>query len=133
MNGRFMKQFLCLILALGILGCKQKTSNTVKPVSTVEHVVLFWAQDSISADILDSIKENSAQLDTIPGIITLSMGEAIPSERPIVDASFTLGLIFSFPDKATMDAYLIHPGHKDFVAKWIKPNVKKLVVYDIQK
>lgn len=125
----------CLV-CITLLSCKCKNSQAPQketPQASIDHIVFLWLQDSTDTALLDSIKLNSQRLDTIPGIISLTMGDAIESERPIVDDSFDLGLIFTFANTREMNEYISHPGHVDFVKKWVKPNSKKLLIYDIKR
>jgi hypothetical protein len=52
------------------------------------------------------------------------------SERPVVDQSYQVALNIVFKDKATQDAYQIHPDHVKFVEEVFKKVVTKVVVYD---
>jgi hypothetical protein len=63
----------------------------------------------------------------------LSVGPAVPSERPIVDDSFDVGLVMRFNSKADMDAYEKHPVHVNAVkeVQTLMPLAKRLLVYDI--
>lgn len=123
-----------LVFLLALVSCNvEKTEDKPVKMATIDHVVFLWVDDTLSAEIMDSIKLHSSRLDTIPGIISLSQGEAIPSERPIVDDSFDLGLIFTFANKEDMDNYVSHKGHVNFVKKWVKPYSTKLTVYDIKR
>jgi len=47
-----------------------------------------------------------------------------------VDDSFDVGILLTFPDRQTMNAYLTHPDHKQAVKNVLKPLVSKIVVYD---
>lgn len=130
-----MRHLFFTIAAILILHLTACTSNTKvkKTTATIDHVVFLWLSDSSNPTLLDSIKHHSEKLDTIPGIISLSMGEAIASTRPIVDDSFDLGLIFTFASEEEMQNYIQHEGHTDFITKWIKPHSKKVMVYDIKR
>lgn len=125
---------LLFLLLLSSCNCNksQCKDQSHRKDGTIDHIVFLWLQDSGNSALLDSIKVHSRNLDTIPGILSLSMGDAVPSERPVVDDSFNLGLIFSFKNEEDMKNYVTHKGHKDFIEQWIKPNSKKLLIYDIK-
>lgn len=129
-----LQLLLAFVFLFALVSCKvEKSESASTKTATIDHVVFLWVDDTLSSEIMDSIKLHSSRLDTIPGIISLSQGEAIASERPIVDDSFDLGLIFTFANKEDMDNYVSHKGHVDFVKKWVKPYSKKLTVYDIKR
>ena len=72
----------------------------------------------------------SSRLKSIPGVDQLIIGEAMPSERDIVDDSFDVGLYFQFADAETMRRYLVHPLHTHVVTNQIKPLVREIRVHD---
>ncbi len=100
--------------------------------SRVEHVVLLWQKrpgnTEDRAKIVASAKGFQKQ---IPGIQRLSVGTALPSERPVVDDSFDVGLVMTFANAADLAAYEKHPVHQEAVKNTLKPLAKKLLVYDI--
>jgi hypothetical protein len=91
---------------------------------------MVWYNDTVTAEQQAVIKNETLKLKNIPGIVHLDLGGAIPSERPIVDDSFDLGIVMTFKNEIDMNAYLTHPQHKTFVKEYIKGNVEKLLVYD---
>jgi hypothetical protein len=91
---------------------------------------MVWYKDKVTAEQQAAITEETLKLKHIPGIVSLDLGKAIPSERPIVDDSFDLGIVMTFKNETDMNAYLKHPQHQMFVKKHIKGNVEKLLVYD---
>jgi len=100
--------------------------------STINHLVLVWFKDSASKTEIAQVRAHSLALRSIPGLLAIQAGSAVPSKRPIVDDSFDLGLVMSFASIEAMNAYLVHPRHKAFVEKHIKGRVERLLVYDIQ-
>lgn len=122
---------LLLAVVLSLTLCCKGTDETKE--ARIDHVVFFWMAEDSDSTLLDSIKHHSAMLDTIPGIISLSYGDPIMSDRPIVDDSFDLGLIFTFSTEKEMNSYLTHEGHTSFLKKWIKPHGKRVLVYDIKR
>lgn len=129
-----IKKTITSLLSLVFIGLFLTACNTApekqdqaKPVT---HIVMVWYKAELPAEKRALIKQKTAELKNIPGLISLNMGEAIPSERPIVDDSFDLGIVMQFPNTKAMNAYLVHPQHKAFVKNYIKGNVEKLLVYD---
>jgi hypothetical protein len=107
-------------------GCK----TTAK--GKVEHVVLVWLKRpgnaADRATVIATAKMFQAEISQIQH---LSVGPAVPSERPIVDDSFDVGLVMRFNSKADMDAYEKHPVHVNAVKQTLMPLAKRLLVYDI--
>ncbi|HEY1051491.1 MAG TPA: Dabb family protein [Prosthecobacter sp.] len=98
----------------------------------VEHVVLVWLKRpgnaADRAAVIAAARKFRAEISQIQH---LSVGTAVPSERPVVDDSFDVGLVMRFANAADMTAYEKHPVHQKAVAEILKPIAKKLLVYDI--
>jgi hypothetical protein len=124
MNKKTCLLFL-LLAGLGGMGCAP-----VQVRQPVQHIVLVWLKAGTSPEVYEQIVEGSKGLSTIGGIRDLQVGRAIPSERPIVDDSFSLGLYMRFDSVEDMNAYLTDPRHVQFVDTLVKPHLEKLVIYD---
>ena len=125
------------VAAILLLACCLATScQTTKPAvsgdspGAITHIVLIWLKPETSQEARRSIEAGSRALDQVPGVYNLVVGNAYPSDRPIVDDSFDLALSMQFNSKAAMDAYVTHPDHQAYVGS-IKPHVAKLLVYDL--
>lgn len=128
------KVLVCLafVAMLYLSACSSLGTTPHSAVATpsVHHVVLVWLKDMPDKDIhKQRVLDGSEQLRSIPGLKSLHIGTAIASERKIVDDSFDVGLHMVFASEQAMNRYLKHPTHVAFV-KSIKPQIKKLLVYD---
>lgn len=121
--------FLACFLLLSLTACQTSPTKNAES-SKLHHIVMVWFNDNISEEEQKTIRKASYELKNISGILSLELGTAIPSERAIVDDSFDLGIVMTFRDQATMQAYLDHPHHKAFIKQHIKGKTKKLIVYD---
>ncbi len=105
--------------------------HEVTPIHAMfSHVVIFWtdpAQPGAADALLAGCHE---YLRDIPGLIHYHAGKMVGSHRPVVDQSYQVALNLVFPDKATQDAYQVHPRHVEFVEKVFKKVCVKAVVYD---
>jgi len=96
----------------------------------VEHIVIVWLQEPGNAEHRTRIISESQVLRDIPGVTGLRAGSMLPSQRPIVDSSFDVGLIVSLQDASAMADYLSNPSHVKLVEETLKPLVAKIRVYD---
>lgn len=96
----------------------------------VEHTVFVWLKHPSDAKERANLVEKARVLKDIPGVLSVSGGEPIPSKRPIVDASFDVGFVIRFENAAAMNAYLTHPIHVKLTNETLKPAAKKIVVHD---
>ena len=125
--------FLILVLIFILNGCCCVPPKPVVHSPVVKHIVFVWLKDPGNVSDRQKIIEVSRSFVQIPGVVDVSAGEVIISERKIVDDSFDVGITLSFVTEADMNAYLLHPKHKDAVKNVLMPLVKKIVVYDYKE
>ena len=113
--------------AIILLLCAYSLPALAEPVA---HVVLLWLEQPGNSEQRQQLISASQRLRDIPGVERLVIGEALASERAIVDDSFDVGLYFYFPDADTMRRYLVHPVHVEVVRNHIKPLVREIRVHD---
>lgn len=130
-----MKKSIALFaVALSCLlsSCAQLACTSAPKSGNVEHVVLIWLNEPGNAAHKDSMAAAARTFPKeIPGILSLSVGDAIPSDRDVVDDSYDLAIVVRFKDKAALDAYEKHPVHVKAVKEVLAPKVSKLKVYDV--
>ncbi|MCG5054019.1 MAG: Dabb family protein [Myxococcales bacterium] len=96
----------------------------------LSHVVIFWTKPEVpdAADrLLAGMREYLAD---IPGVRGFHCGKMVPSERPVVDQSYQVGLYVLVDDKAAELAYQVHPQHLAFIENVVKATTLRAVVYD---
>lgn len=123
MNTSKLYIFLTLFFAL-IPIAAFPASNTI-----IHHQVFLWLKNDNSETIENIIYETN-KLKTIPGIIDLNVGTVISSERDIVDDSYHIGIHMTFDSVISMNTYLKHPVHQNYLRDYIKPVLNKIRVYD---
>lgn len=130
-----MKKAIALfavVLSAMLTSCAQLGCQPAPKAGQVEHVVLVWLNEPGNAAHKEAMVAACRTFPKeIPGILSLSVGDALPSDREVVDDSFDLGLVIRFKDKAALDAYEKHPVHVKAVKEVLAPNVRKLVVHDV--
>ena len=118
-----------LLLSLMLLSACVK-NEIVLDEYPVNHIVLLWLKDDVSTSLREDIFKKTTALSEIPGVANLRIGKVISSDRKIVDDSFDFGISMNFRSVDEMNTYLQHPQHVGFVNQYIKPNIKKIKVYD---
>ena len=98
----------------------------------VVHTVFLWLKQSGNEKHRRQLLMATDRLRAIPGVLEIRFGEAIASDRDIVDDSFDVGIYFYFSDIAAMNRYLLDPLHRRVVEQDIKPIVARIVVHDFQ-
>ncbi|MFZ4763323.1 MAG: Dabb family protein [Roseimicrobium sp.] len=121
-----------VVLTCVLTSCAQFGVQPSPRAGNVEHVVLIWLNEPGNAAHKEQmIAAARAFPQEIPGILAMSIGDAVPSEREVVDDSFDLAFVMRFKDKAALDAYEKHPVHVKAVKEVLAPHVSKLKVYDV--
>jgi len=128
-----MKRWATPLLLLLLLTSHSHIAASDEQSSGIfNHVVLIWLNEPGNQDAIHQITTVSHSFSAIPGVLAVKVGTVASSDRAIVDDSFDVGIIISFPDQQAMQAYLKHPIHTRAVHDIIKPLVKKITVYDIR-
>jgi hypothetical protein len=96
------------------------------------HIVVLWT-DPAQADAADKIVAAANRLlATIPGVVKLHAGKMVGSPRPVVDQTYSVALNLIFTSREAEAVYQTHPQHVEFVTNFVKPLVKKVVIYDFE-
>jgi len=122
------------IALLVVGGCQGKHApvESAKPqAAAVTHVVLCWLKTPGDEAGRQRIIDTTQTLKSIPGVVSVKAGRAMPSNRPVVDSTFDVGIVITFTDEPSLRAYDQHPMHKQAVETVLRPLVGKLLVYDI--
>ena len=126
-----MKLILSLAASLALISC----ASLAPPAAhgTVDHIVLIWQKRPGNAADRHALLAACADLRAIPGIKFLDAGTALASDRPIVDDSFDVGLTMRFDSVKSLRTYETDPRHLKKVNEVLKPQSKRIVVYDIMR
>jgi hypothetical protein len=97
---------------------------------TISHIVMVWLKPEVTEAQAREIMEATKMLGQIPGVSGLRVGKAMPSERAVVDDSFSFGITMDFTGPEMMDDYLKHPVHVEYLDKYIKGKAARILIYD---
>jgi hypothetical protein len=96
------------------------------------HIVVFWTDPAHPGAADELIAGANHLLKNLPGVTQFHIGRMSPGSRPVVEQSYQVAMNMVFPNQQTMAAYQIHPQHVEYVEKYVKRLVKKIVVYDFE-
>jgi len=135
-----MRLFPFLILCIWLASCTGKVSNdtAIKPSDTMTakvqgpfaHTVYFWLKNPDNSEDRTAF-ENSLKrfIRTSTNITTRHIGVPAPTDRGVIDNSYTYSLLLTFTDEEAQQKYQDEPAHKQFIAEseqlW-----SKVIVYD---
>jgi hypothetical protein len=78
------------------------------------HCVYFWLKPGITADEESRFLDGARSLTKLPSVKHGWVGKPAGTDRPIIDRSYSYGLVVAFDDEAGHDAYQVHPVHDAF-------------------
>lgn len=126
----FLKSATGLLGLMGLGTFSFAKSKTMKESSVnFYHVVYFWLKEPNEANkktFLSYVKEYTSGIDVIKETF---IGYPAPTDRPVIDNTYTYSIVLAFNSAADQDAYQTHPVHLDFVKK-AEHMWKKVQVYD---
>lgn len=116
----------CFLLA----SCAPPASSSTASKGTVQHIVVCWLHKPGDELARAQLIGTSLGFKDLPGVVDVTAGPPLPSDRPVVDDSFDVAIVMTFRDEAALRAYETHPAHKKAVESVLKPLVARHVVYD---
>ncbi len=96
---------------------------------TFSHHVFFWLNNPDSTSDRDALLAGVKKLAAISQIRSLQIGLPAPSERAVVDSSWSVSLLLFFDDAAGEAAYQAHPVHLEFIEK-CRHLWQRVLIYD---
>lgn len=123
-----MRPFRLLALAMLLSHC---TAIGPQP-DGIDHVVLVWLKRPGNANDRAELISAGESLRSIPGIRSFHSGQALRSDRPIVDDSFDVGFVIRFESAHALTDYASHPVHLEAQGK-LRALSDKVVIYDIKQ
>jgi hypothetical protein len=79
------------------------------------HCVFFWLKNGTTPQERATFERGVASLITIPGVLHGHFGVPAPTDRPVIERSYSYGLMVKFENLAAHDAYQVDPIHKEFL------------------
>ena len=125
-----MKKMIFFMPCLMILLSINAEISFAQDNKQISHVVLVWLKQPGNEAMRKQFIDNSMRLNGLPGIVNRHVGEAMPSNRKIVDDSFDVAVTVTLDNKSALEAYLNNSEHKK-VVEANKPLVGKIIAYDI--
>jgi hypothetical protein len=96
------------------------------------HIVVLWADPAKPGAADKIVAAANRLLPGIPGVVKFHAGKMVGSPRPVVEQTYSVALNIIFTSKEAGAAYQTHPQHVGFVTDFVKPLVKKVVIYDFE-
>lgn len=120
-----------ILLALGVALASAGCSTTPVPPQPVQHVVLMWLERPESAPDRAQLVRAARSLQMMPGVVRVETGRNVPSPAAEANRDFDLGVVITFRDRAALQRYEKNPRHADAMQRYLKPLVRRYVVYNL--
>ncbi|HEX6070351.1 MAG TPA: Dabb family protein [Longimicrobiaceae bacterium] len=78
------------------------------------HSVYFWLDEKLSDEKRAQFEEQARALTHIESVRHGWLGTPAPTDRPIIERSYSYALTVVFDDEAAHDVYQEHPVHDRF-------------------
>jgi len=125
--------FCCLAFILALSACQPTPDadfQQVWPSGTVQHLVFCWLKEPEDVGGKERLIAASYRFLDIPGVLHVSAGPPLPSDREVVDSSYDVGILITLRDEQALEQYLPHPLHRKAVEEIVAPYVDRFLVYD---
>jgi hypothetical protein len=78
------------------------------------HAVYFWLRNDLNRSEIEKFRAGLRSLVAIEGVRQGYIGKPAPTDRPVIDRSYSASLVLVFDDEAAQEAYQVHPVHDRF-------------------
>lgn len=82
----------------------------------IRHVVAFRLSAPVAGTRAEQAAEAARQLNALVGVVPTLRAMSAGANMLAPDANWDLVLVADFDDEAGLDAYQVHPAHKDVTA-----------------
>lgn len=93
------------------------------------HHVFFWLKQPVDGETRAKFEDALGKLKNVETIIDFHLGVPAPTNRDVIDNTYTYSLLTTFADKAGQDIYQDHPLHLQFIEE-CQELWERVVVYD---
>jgi len=93
------------------------------------HSVYFWLKPDLTEAERAQFFAGVNAMANIPNVKSFVVGKPAPTDRPVIDRTYSCALIVGFDDLAGHDAYQDHPLHDDFRA--LHDLWDRIQIYDV--
>lgn len=134
-----------LIILAGAVVCLLGTSMSPNQARAEEkaaakhagfvHTVIIYLKKDAPAGSTDAVLADARELLTkVPTVRLLKVGpRSEQANGPRNDKEFQIGLLVLFDNYDGLQAYIVHPNHKEFVRRLEAKNItEKITVFDFQ-
>ena len=125
------KLFFSAVAAAALLASCNTCPFAGNQHGKVAHIVFVWLKKSGDQAGRQKLIDAANRLKReIPEVESVTVGQMLPSQRPVVDSTYDVGFVMRFADDAAMNRYEKSATHQKAVKELLQPLSKKVQVYD---
>jgi hypothetical protein len=118
------------VAAVGLLSassCAPEKTDTFSKLFI--HHVFFWLKEPLTPEVRTKFEKSLSELVKVETIVDHHLGIPAPTDRAVIDTSYSYSLLVTFKTKEDQDVYQTHDIHLKFIAD-CQDLWEKVVVYD---
>lgn len=96
------------------------------------HHVFFWLKQPVTSEMREKFEKELKELVTVGTIVNYHLGIPAPTDRGVIDNTYSYSLLTIFRNKEDQDIYQTHPTHLKFIEN-CEELWERVVVYDSVK
>lgn len=78
------------------------------------HAVYFWLKPDLTQEQIKTFEKLAEAMGNISCVTHLWVGKPAATDRPVIDRTYSYGLVVALKDMAAHDEYQVHPLHDSF-------------------
>lgn len=118
------------VAVAGILAATSCSGNTeTKLGASFVHHVFFWLKQPVTGEVREKFENALSKLMAVETIVDYHLGVPAPTDRDVIDNTYSYSLLATFRNKADQDVYQTHPIHLKFIED-CQDLWERVVVYD---
>lgn len=78
------------------------------------HAVYFWLKPTVTPEQVRTFEDLAGAMAKIPSVTHLWLGKPAATDRPVIDRTYSYGLVVALKDMAAHDEYQVDPIHDKF-------------------
>lgn len=116
--------------AAGIINAVSCSGNQMEALgNSFIHHVFFWLKQPVTDEVRNKFEQALKVLVKVKTIIDYHLGIPAPTNRDVIETSYTYSLLVIFKNKEDQDIYQTHPIHLKFIED-CQELWERVVVYD---
>lgn len=115
-------------VAAGLMATSCKATEESMGDKFIHHV-FFWLKQPLTQEMCEKFEKSLKELAAIETIVDYHIGVPAPTNRDVIDTSYTYSMLSTYKSKEDQDIYQGHEKHLKFIAD-CQDLWEKVVVYD---